>query len=206
MTCKDIRYQLADYADKKLLQQDEALVSSHLESCELCRIEVRELQSLFLALQEEHPQKPSPSYWIALPVRIRQRIDERSGQPIPEWMVRLVLPVASAIVFVIAVIGLAPRHLSDDSSDLVGILHEFAFEDVQQAAERQTYVGVLEPVATSEYVSSSVNDKEMLGEFLQGQDQLSRLLSIDPESTVKDLGSQDVEEFVSILEKGYSSN
>ena len=206
MTCQDVRYQLADYLDKKLIQRDEALVSSHLVSCEHCRAEVRELQSLFLALGEEQPQSPSPLYWTALPVRIRQRIDEQSRNVIPEWIARLALPVASAIVLVIAVIGLAPRHAPDESRELADILQQFAFEEVQQAAERQTYIGVLEPAATSEYASSSVYDKDVLGEFLKGQEQVSHFSSIDPESTVKDLGSQDVEEFVSILEKNFSSN
>jgi len=59
MKCKDVQYQLADYIDKQLSNEENIAVEVHLEDCEDCKKELQELTQLFNVLSEEPTGQPT---------------------------------------------------------------------------------------------------------------------------------------------------
>lgn len=207
MTCKEIRLQLPDLARNLPPAAESAVVTEHLASCEGCREESEQLRSLFLELEKDRSQIPDPGYWISLVPRIHRRIGEKPVRVLPQWITGLALPAAAAVVVVIITSNLLPRNGVGETQEIAVVLHQLPAGEVQQAAEQQMYGGILEPSPIAgEHAFTSADDKEMLGELLKEEGTIREVPGIDPESTLDNLNSQDVDKFVSILEQKFPEN
>src|SRR5215813_14408836 len=58
MQCEEVREQFADYVGNRLLQPGRREVMEHLDSCEACQIELRELHGLWTRLDDIPPAEP----------------------------------------------------------------------------------------------------------------------------------------------------
>jgi len=207
MTCRDVTFGLPDFVGGKLLESEKAQIISHLESCHECRLEVEQLQMVFSLLREQQPVHPPEQYWVSLVPRIHERIGKKPGSAYPEWLPRFILPAAAAIVLAAVLIDFSPKANFNDLQDLSAFLIQMPSDELQLVNEQQRYTGILEPAnLLSELPATPADDKEALAELLQGDDGLGAVQNMDPESTVRALSSQDVDEFVTILQQKLSSN
>ena len=98
--------------------------AAHLESCARCRAEAAAAHAAIVATRRADVPEPSPLYWQHLSARIREQVANERIAPAswtdawsPLWSafpgVRGLVPVASALALVIAVVGgagLLTRH------------------------------------------------------------------------------------------------
>ena len=102
------RETLFAYCQRMLEPSKEAAVNMHLEACEACRNAAKEYTQLDLLLSAWPQVEPSP--WFD--ARMRAAIDRAAAAPSP-WSfrrLRWLAPLSAALVVVLAMVVLRPRH------------------------------------------------------------------------------------------------
>ncbi len=106
MKCQKVRKKLTTFLDGQAREIDKKSISHHLEICQCCRQEVKELTSLsFLLKQEKESVQASPYFWNQIEQAIIQA--ETNKQPldmIREWINRTLIPVGAATVIILGLL------------------------------------------------------------------------------------------------------
>lgn len=105
MRCQKIRKKLPAYLVGQTVEKDKETISRHLETCQSCRQEVKELSSLSSLLkQEKESVQTSPYFWNKLEQAIIQaEINEKPLDIIRGWMNRTLIPASATAVIIIGI-------------------------------------------------------------------------------------------------------
>lgn len=103
MRTEHVKYLLADYSTGKLSAAENALVSDHLQACELCRADLDAVRNTLEQMWAVEVAKPSGAYFASLVPRIRQRLEDKQpyawlGNP---FITKVVLPFSVAVLAIV---------------------------------------------------------------------------------------------------------
>ena len=103
MKCQKTRKKLPAYLDGQTGEKDKKAISHHLEICESCGREVKELSLLSSLLEQERDSvQASPHFWNKLESAIIQaEINQKPLDIISEWLNRTLIPAGAAAVIII---------------------------------------------------------------------------------------------------------
>jgi predicted anti-sigma-YlaC factor YlaD len=104
MRCQKIKKILPAYLDGQA--GDKEIVSRHLETCQSCGQEVKELSALsFLLKQENEMVQASPYFWNKLEQAIIQsELERKPLDIIREWINRTLVPAGATAVIIIGLL------------------------------------------------------------------------------------------------------
>jgi predicted anti-sigma-YlaC factor YlaD len=98
MKCRDVEKMLSAYSDGESPTETNALIESHVRSCESCLRLREENRTIWKALEALPAAKPSPFFYA----KLRSRIQSEERLKRTPWTERLLIP-ASAVA--IAIVG-----------------------------------------------------------------------------------------------------
>ncbi|MGB2696245.1 MAG: zf-HC2 domain-containing protein [Candidatus Zixiibacteriota bacterium] len=120
MNCKKITSFLVDYQQDSLGPEEKKMVEEHLRTCDGCREELKEIQTLFEVLKREKTEKVEENFWTNFVPEIRKRID-RAPSPRLKW--NLIPKLGPLLGFAIAILVVGIFLFSKDySSRVSGVL------------------------------------------------------------------------------------
>ncbi len=138
MTCKndDIKLLLSDYLSRRLDQQEQARVRTHLDSCEDCRAEL----SLLRMMADEAVPDPGEAFWSEMPGQVRRAVQQQDkksasrsfsdlfrGLALPRWA------WATATVGIIVAVSWLIMHQTPQGNIVPAIPEEeYASQDASQ--------------------------------------------------------------------------
>jgi hypothetical protein len=172
-------------------------VAAHLAACSECQALAADVRSAWDAAAEMSVPEPSPLYWQHLAARVREQV---AGETVvPAWRatpwreylgLRNLMPVASALVLVAAVIGtgLLTRHarvdMRGDAGTAAALANEAVFEpDDSEVWDALTSAAADAPIDDAHdaafAVSSSAVDHAVQRMTPEELSELSRLLQTE---------------------------
>ena len=205
MNCKKFQYAIPDFVQGKISGTEKTLMENHLAVCSSCRQEAEDFRTLFAEIGQETAWKPSGNYLATILPRVHERLDKKHSVPMPVWITRLAVPLASAAVIVVFLTTIFPLSSIDSSSNSMSSLARVSTDDLNEYVEQQTVVGVSEFSATDNKVKDSNEEKIILRNILGEEHNGFAYLTSNQESIDDVVSDRDADELVPVLEKQYSS-
>jgi hypothetical protein len=81
MNCREVQDQLIEFYEDQLHGRDAEHVRDHLETCPLCREELRSIEKVIVGLKSQRVPDPVEAFWRGFPKRVREALYE-GGRPI----------------------------------------------------------------------------------------------------------------------------
>lgn len=137
MHTEHIKYLLPDYVTGRLEPDLQNGVEAHLNTCQECVAEMKNLQEILRKISQDKPYAPATMYFNALLPRIRQRLDAKRKQSV--WahpvFVRVVAPLAVAVL---AIVMLSRMPFPAEQQDpLKSIVADVSTDELEQVVLEQ---------------------------------------------------------------------
>jgi uncharacterized protein YpmB len=108
MKCEEVEIKMIDYLDNNLEENDRQLIEKHLETCERCLDEFRDIQQVLNLISKEETIKPDESLRINFYHMLNSEIKKSEGrktvsynEPVTRWYDISRYRVAAAIALII---------------------------------------------------------------------------------------------------------
>jgi hypothetical protein len=200
MKCKDVKYNLPDFLNDNIIDDDAKKISNHLDSCKPCRKELESLLALFKEIEKDKSWQPPEEYWTSLLPRIHNRIDIKTKIPPYTRIIQIVLPAAAAIMLVILSLQLLPLINGNTLQNNQTEIKQLPSDELQDYLHQQSIVGVDESYAYADNSVSLDVDKNIVKELLQENNALSSYLNTDQEILYETINDQTADKVVAIIE------
>lgn len=172
MKCIDIKHTLTDYLRGKVSQDEYRHISDHLADCQSCRSEAEELSAFIELVKDEKTWAPSDAYWTNILPKIHQRLQNRKGKYLPDWVARFVLPLSAAIVLIIFSVRYFVTTTLETSHTIQSALTQIPADELQYYVEQQSIVGVIGDQVSPNGSIISEDDKIILKNIVQNESYL----------------------------------
>ena len=193
MKCNYVQPMLPDYVVNKLSNGQLNAIESHVRGCPHCQQAAKELQEVLVGLREVQVSEPSETYFTTILPRIHKRIEAlQSGFRIPDYFLRLVMPVAMVLV-TLTVIGNYHKVVSLPTPTVT------ANSTIETTSDDLTYILGQQEVAANDKISSQ--DQDEISELLISDSSTFPLTEDDATTVATSLDQNDFHEFYSILQK-----
>jgi hypothetical protein len=202
MNCRNVRILLPEYLQKRLSGPEDAAVSDHLLHCPDCAAEAEGLDILMHDLRLAEPAKPQEMYFINLLPRIHQRIDEGSGRKVPRWVHSFAMPLAAALMIVMALLNVVPSSRPGVVDELRGMLSQLKTDPQEAVEEVQATAGILSsPGDLVAQADTAVSDRDIVKALLTPGIRPAYTVEFDPRQYVDQLDNQSTNKLLAILDE-----
>jgi hypothetical protein len=202
--CRTIILELPDFIEGKLDEEEIRLVQMHIKECPACRKEDENVREIFASLSSQTSfTPPAESYWNTIVPGIHEKIDHRrSGfRLIPEWIYRIVLPLAAVSLVVVVLFRTAVFSPSVTSEELLISVQQMSPEE--RTAVLNDFAATL-PEYTEEY---TVTDSVMIPlrsdatEAIRSEsNEYNEEYQFAPETLLESLSAEEVERVITKLQ------
>lgn len=96
MKCQKILKSLSAYSDDEISTEKKHAIEAHIQSCNYCRLKLKEIKSLWEVLEYFPGAEPAPYFYSKLTGRIKaEKRRKESG-----WFERLLIPISAVVIAV----------------------------------------------------------------------------------------------------------
>lgn len=192
MRCKEYKFTLPEYIAGELSGPALRGVEDHLALCDECRMELESLRLMLEQLPRLALTSPPESYWRSILPSLHARLDSAL---IPDWIPKVVAPLAGGVALIIAFIGILPHPLADrsETTDVMSLLEGMPYDLVQGVADGELEMDIIGITATSGAIADDQQqDQEVVNSLLEVDSTLSFLNVVDVESLVQSFDHQEI--------------
>lgn len=104
MRCKELRFDLVDYAKGMLSDDDKKRIERHISECEKCREELEEIRNTAVVLDSYRVELPDEPYFINFLPKLNQKIDNRKREPFFKKATKYALSFSTMISVIIVTV------------------------------------------------------------------------------------------------------
>src|SRR5215831_9647332 len=125
MQCEEVREQFADYVIHRVAESRKAQIAEHLDSCEACRIELKELRGLWTQLDDIPPAEPGRNQRARFDLML-ESYTRAQQPPVKNWRSALQLGLAAATLVLGIGIGYRIHPSSAPTPELAELRNELS--------------------------------------------------------------------------------